>query len=76
MAAMEASDEGMLSCLEKMEPCLVCKEPTSEEMESEAVDEEVPKEHAALQSVRGLRKQHSGRDLAAERRQKPEERTW
>jgi hypothetical protein len=44
-------------------------------MESGVEHQEVPKEHAAVKAVGGLRKQHEGWNLAAECQHKPEERT-
>jgi hypothetical protein len=46
------------------------------EKESGAVHEEVPKEHAAVKPVGGLRKWHRGQHLAAGRHGQPEEGTW
>jgi hypothetical protein len=43
-------------------------------MQSEAVHREVPKDKAAAKSSGALTKWHTGRHLAAERRQKPKER--
>jgi hypothetical protein len=60
---------------EETEASLDRKEPTSLETKSVAVHEEVPKEDASAKPVGGLRKLHRGRNLAAERRQKPKERT-
>jgi hypothetical protein len=45
------------------------------EIKSIAVHEEVPKEYTAMNTIGGLRKRHWCRNLAAERRQKPMERT-
>jgi hypothetical protein len=44
-------------------------------MESEAEHQEVPKEEGAVRSSGAMMKRHRGRNLAAERRQKPKERT-
>jgi hypothetical protein len=49
-------------------------EATAEERESVAEHEKFLKEQAAVKLVRGLRKRHRGRNLAAEFRQKPNER--
>jgi hypothetical protein len=46
------------------EACLEGKEPTSEEIESEVEHEGVPKEEAAVQSVRALKNRHGNRNLA------------
>jgi hypothetical protein len=51
-------------------------EANPEEIGSEAEHDKFPKEQAAVKPVGGLRKRHRGRNLAAERRQKPKERTW
>jgi hypothetical protein len=44
-------------CLEKTEAFLERKKPTSLEVESEAVHEEVPKEEARVQTFGALKKQ-------------------
>jgi hypothetical protein len=46
-----------------------------EEMKSEAEHEKVPKENAAVKTVRALKKRHRGRLLAEGRRGKLKERT-
>jgi hypothetical protein len=51
-------------------------EANPEEKESEVVHWEVLKEHAAVKHVGGLRKEHRGRNLAAECRQMSKEWTW
>jgi hypothetical protein len=68
-AAMKASHERiealMIVSLEVMEACLEKeKEPTSMEMKSVAVHEEVPKEDAAAKTGRALNKQHGDQNLA------------
>jgi hypothetical protein len=45
----------MMACQEAMEACLESKEPTSVEIESIVVHEEVPKEEAAVKTVRALK---------------------
>jgi hypothetical protein len=60
---------------EKMKACLECKEPTAEEMQSGTEHCEVPKEHAAVKPVRGLRKQHRERHLAVKCLSQPKEWT-
>jgi hypothetical protein len=55
---------------ETTEACLECKERTSEEIEYEEVHEEVPKEDEAVETDRA-----PNRNLGAEHRQKPKERT-
>jgi hypothetical protein len=67
--------EEMKAYQEATEASLDRKEPTSVETKSVAVHEEVPKEDAAVKPVGGLRKRHRSRNLPAERRQKPKERT-
>jgi hypothetical protein len=57
-------------CQETMKARLECKEPTLVNMESGAEHREVSKEHAEVEPVRGLRKCHRGRNLAAESRGK------
>jgi hypothetical protein len=47
-----------------MEACLESKEPTSEEIESEAEHEEVPKEEAAAETFGALKKWHGDQHLA------------
>jgi hypothetical protein len=59
-----------------MEVCLDSKEPNLEEMQSRVEHQEVPKEHASVKPVGGLRKRHRGWNLAAKRRHKLEEQTW
>jgi hypothetical protein len=51
-------------------------EANPEEIESEAEHEKFPKEQAAMKPVGGLMKRHRGRNLVAERLQKPKEMTW
>lgn len=51
------------------EVCLECKEPTSEDIESEVEHEEVPKEDAAVETGRLLIKRHRDRLLAEKRLQ-------
>jgi hypothetical protein len=63
----------MMACQEMVEACLECKEPTSEDMESEAEHWEVPKEHATEETGRVLNKWHRDWHLDKKRRQKPKE---
>jgi hypothetical protein len=59
-------------------PCVeqsLCKEPTSEEMETGVEHQEGPKEASAVKPVGGLRKRHRDRNIAAERSGQPEEWT-
>jgi hypothetical protein len=67
---MPKRDDG----LPRTEACLECEEPTSVDMEYVAVHE-VPKVDAVVKPVDGRRKRRRNRNLATERRQKPEERT-
>jgi hypothetical protein len=53
---------------ETMEACRESKEPTSVEKESIAVHQEVPKEEAAVKTVRALTKQYEDQNLAVGRR--------
>jgi hypothetical protein len=46
-----------------IEACLESNDPTSEEIESEVDNEEVPMEEAAVKPVRALRKRHDNRNL-------------
>jgi hypothetical protein len=63
----------MMACLGKTEATDL--EANPERMQSEAEHQKVPKEQAAVKPVGGLRKRHRSQNLAAERRQKPKERT-
>jgi hypothetical protein len=70
----------MDSHLEKMEACLGKTEATDfeanpEEIESEAVHEEVPKEGAAIKTVRALKKRYGNRQLTVMRHGQPKKRT-
>jgi hypothetical protein len=47
-----------------MEACLESKEPTSVEIESVAVHDEVPKEEAITKTVRALKEWYGDRQLA------------
>jgi hypothetical protein len=47
-------------CQEATEACLKNKEPTSVEMESVEMHEEVPKEKAAVKTLRALKEQYGG----------------
>jgi hypothetical protein len=62
---MDVSLEATEACLEK------AKEPTSVEMKSVAVHEEVPKEDAMLETGRALNKRHRDQNLAVWRHEKP-----
>lgn len=64
-----------MACQGMTEAQLECKEPNSEDMESRAEYQEVPKEHAIVKPVGRLRKRHRGGNLAAEHNHKPQERT-
>jgi hypothetical protein len=54
---------------------LKCNEPISEDVASEAGHQKVPNGDAAGETGSGPNKRHKGRHLAAERRQKPKEKT-
>jgi uncharacterized protein (DUF3084 family) len=58
LAEMRAWRKEATACQEETEACLDGREPTSMEMESVAVHEEVPKEEAAVKPVRALKKRH------------------
>jgi hypothetical protein len=61
-----------MACQEMGELCLEGKEePASEEMKPEVVHQEVPREHASVVPVGGLRKQRRGRKEAAGRHEEP-----
>jgi hypothetical protein len=75
LADMTGCRKERMTSQETTEARLECKEPTSEETESAAERRELPKEHAAVKPVGGLRKRHRGRHLAAGRRGQSEERT-
>jgi hypothetical protein len=77
LAKMETNQERMMdkmdSQLEKMEACLGKTEATdfeanSEEIDSEAVHEEVPKGEAAVRTLRAPTKWHGDRHLDVKRR--------
>jgi hypothetical protein len=53
--------------------CLDSKEPYPEKMQSGEVDRDIPKEHAFVKLVGGLRKQHGGWNLTGKRRHKSQE---
>jgi hypothetical protein len=63
------------ACQEAREFCLESKEPTSVETESVAGHEEVPKEEAAVKTVRTLKERYGDRYLAVGRRREPKKRT-
>jgi hypothetical protein len=70
-ASMNALRKETTACQEAMGACLESKEPASMEKEPVAVHEEVPKEEAAVKTVRPLRKWH----LDAGRRRQLKKRT-
>jgi hypothetical protein len=70
---MDACHERIMACLGRTEATDLVANP--EEKESVPEHRVVPKEQAAVKPVGGLRKRHRFRDLRAERRQKPKERT-
>jgi hypothetical protein len=63
-----------MACQEKMETRLEIVEPTSVDMESEAAQRQVPREDTAIMPVGEPRKRRRDRNLAAECRQKKQER--
>jgi hypothetical protein len=62
------------ACQEATEANPEKMEVSVEDIQSGAEHREVPKEHAALKSVGGLRKRQRSRNLAAERPDQPKER--
>jgi hypothetical protein len=69
-ASVNAWRKETTACQEVTEAYPEKMEANPEDMESVAECWVVPKEHATVNPVRGLRKWHRGRNLAAERRQK------
>jgi hypothetical protein len=65
----------MTACQEATEICLESKEPTSLEVEPEAERDEVPKQEAAVETVRVLKKRHGDRHLASRRSGQMKKRT-
>jgi hypothetical protein len=63
------------ACQEATEACLESKEPTSLQVESVAVHEEVPKEEAAVETVEALKKRHGDVHPAVKSRGQPKKRT-
>jgi hypothetical protein len=63
-ASMNAWRKEMMASQEVTEACLESKEPTSVQIVSIEVHEEVPKEEAAVKTVRALTKQYGDRHLA------------
>jgi hypothetical protein len=70
-AELDAHHERMMACLGKTDVTDLKANP--EEMQSESEHREVPKEYAAVKPVRGRKKRHRGRHLAAGRRGEPKE---
>jgi hypothetical protein len=68
---MDAHQETIMACLGKTEATDLKASP--EEIQSVSKHREVPKEHAAVKPVRGLRKRHKGQNLATEHCQKQKE---
>jgi hypothetical protein len=75
IADMKDGRKETMACQGKTEARLECEESTSVDMEREAEYREVPKEEVAVMPVGGLRKRRRNRNLAAERRLKPTEKT-
>jgi hypothetical protein len=67
--------KGTMACQEATGAYPEKGETSPEEVESGAEQQEVLKEYAAVKPAGGLRKRRGGLNLAAERRQEPEERT-
>jgi hypothetical protein len=63
------------ACHEETGACLESKEPTSDEIESIAVHENVPKEEAAVESFGALKERYGDRHPAVGRRRQPKKRT-
>jgi hypothetical protein len=72
---MKTDRKETMSCQVTTEACLDSKELNTEDVESEVEHREVPKEDAIVKSVKGRKKRHSGRKLAAGRRGEPKELT-
>jgi hypothetical protein len=72
---MEAWVENMRTCRKETTAFQKATEANPEEIQSEAVHREVPKEEAAEKSSGVLKKRHRGRHLAAGRRSQPEGKT-
>jgi hypothetical protein len=73
ISQMDALQERIMACLGKTEATDLKANP--EEMQSKAEHQDVPKEQVVVKPVGGLKKRHRGRNLVAERRWKPKERT-
>jgi hypothetical protein len=73
MAKLDAHHARMIACLGKTEAMDLAAIP--EETESETEHKKVPKEHATVKPVGGLRKRHGGWNLAAKGHDQPEKRT-
>jgi hypothetical protein len=58
IAGMRTWRKETTACQEATGACLKSKEPTSEEMKSKAVHEEVPKEDTAVKTFGALKKRH------------------
>jgi hypothetical protein len=71
---INAQHERMMACLGSME--VMDLEANPEEKESEVVQWEVLKEHAAVKPVGGLRKQHRGRRVPSEAKGTDLEKLW
>jgi hypothetical protein len=63
-ASVNARWEETAACHKETEVCLDSKEPTSNEIESVAVYEEVPEEEAAVETFVALKEQYGNRRLA------------
>jgi hypothetical protein len=59
-----------MACQEATETCLESNEPTSLEVDSVVVHQEVPKEEVAMDTFGALKKRHGDRHLAVGRRRR------
>jgi hypothetical protein len=73
MTKLDVHHERVMACLEKTGATILMANP--EEMQSEAVQREVPKEDAAVETGRAQNKRHRDRHLPEKRHGQPEERT-
>jgi hypothetical protein len=73
--SLTACQEEMMVCRETMRARLECEEPSSVDMESEALHEEFCMEDAAVKSLGTMKKQHRGRYLVAGRHGEPKKLT-
>jgi hypothetical protein len=74
VSQMDSQHEKMMAWLGRMEPMDL--EANPEEMQSEAEHQEVPKEHAAVETSRALNKRYWGWNIATECCRKPKDGSW